>query len=216
MLLLLIVICFCRTSFCEVPTCEATLFKNVKISKESLLNGAVRLETTFLGLDECLAKCCGNENCTAVTYYSLTHKCIFYNCGNTSHCTTSDSVKANVYEIVKKKGKLMNVECPCVFFYSLASTQVAAENATNPFWSRLTNQTKKQKALTISVFVMVSLVLLGGVILFVYLCLRRRQRGQLKPSKRRIRKVRSGGGNYHILFNSEGEEAVANGNNSLF
>uniref|UniRef100_A0A5K3FEG6 Apple domain-containing protein n=1 Tax=Mesocestoides corti TaxID=53468 RepID=A0A5K3FEG6_MESCO len=194
MLLLLIVICFCRTSFCEVPTCEATLFKNVKISKESLLNGAVRLETTFLGLDECLAKCCGNENCTAVTYYSLTHKCIFYNCGNTSHCTTSDSVKANVYEIVK----------------------IAAENATNPFWSRLTNQTKKQKALTISVFVMVSLVLLGGVILFVYLCLRRRQRGQLKPSKRRIRKVRSGGGNYHILFNSEGEEAVANGNNSLF
>eukprot|EP00108_Taenia_solium_P002646 TsM_000712300 transcript=TsM_000712300 gene=TsM_000712300 len=100
---------------------------------------------------------------------------------------------------------------------TLPST-VAAEEERNPFWLRLASQSRKQTALTIGILVAAAFVFLSGLGLCIYLrCSRRRSRvGGGGHSKRGKKHLRGLGGSYHILFNSEGEEPLPNGNNTLF
>ncbi|VDM31846.1 unnamed protein product [Hydatigera taeniaeformis] len=71
-------------------------------------------------------------------------------------------------------------------------------------------------ALTIAVLAVVGFVFLAGLGFCVYLhCSRRRRRGGSR-FKHGSKRIRGFGGSYHILFNSEGEEPLTNGSNTLF
>ncbi|KAM3174513.1 hypothetical protein ACTXT7_010370, partial [Hymenolepis weldensis] len=83
------------------------------------------------------------------------------------------------------------------------------------FWSHLKNQSKKQKALTIAILVLVCMVCITGIGLCIFMrcsqCKSRR-----KASKSRARRSRGTGGNYQILYDSDGDDYGGNENNSLF
>ncbi|VDK37133.1 unnamed protein product [Taenia asiatica] len=107
---------------------------------------------------------------------------------------------------------------PSIAHALLSHCQVAAEEEVNPFWLRLASQSRKQTALTIGVLVASGFVFLSGLGLCIYLrCSRRRRRvGGGGHSKRGKKHLSGLGGSYRILFNSEGEEPLPNGNNTLF
>ncbi|KAL5109050.1 hypothetical protein TcWFU_006247 [Taenia crassiceps] len=147
-----------------------------------------------MSVDDCLTACCSTTNCTTIAYYEFSRKCILYNCGDPNFCIRTGSSTGNVFYIER----------------------TSAENEMNPFWSRLASQSRKQTALTIGVLAAIAFVFLASLGVCLYLrCSRRRGRGSghLKHRNKRIRGV---GGPYHIIFNSEGEEPLPNGNNTLF
>nr|CDS21531.1 Seven cysteines N terminal [Echinococcus granulosus] len=180
---------------CEAPSCESTLYRNTRVSRESIPRGVIRLNTSFMSVEDCLIHCCSTPNCTTVTHFKSNRRCLLYNCGEPNICIRMESTKANLYYVVKG---------------------IPGEDETNPFWSRMAIQSKKQYTLTIAVLATIALVFLAGLSFCVYLQCLRRRRHSGGHSKFRNRRIHGVGGSYHILFNSDGEEPQPNGSNTLF
>ncbi len=101
--------------------------------------------------------------------------------------------------------------------FFLNSIQVPPKPPANPFWSRMKSVSKKQQALAIAVLILMLIALIVVIAVPAYFCCCRRGKERLvrrRGAKRRGAGAR--GGAYHILYNSEGEEPLANGDNSLF
>ncbi|VUZ48953.1 unnamed protein product [Hymenolepis diminuta] len=184
---------FISHTYCASPTCETAFYKGMRIAKESIKPGMILFDSSDVTVEVCLNKCCANENCTTVAFYSKNERCILYKCNNPKGCIRSSSKLFDIYEVVRLPVK----EPPSLF------------------WSQLKNQSKKQKALTIAILVLVCMVCITGIGLCIFMrccqCKIRR-----KASKLRARRARGTGGNYQILYNSNGYDYGGNENNSSF
>ncbi|VDN97304.1 unnamed protein product [Rodentolepis nana] len=89
---------------------------------------------------------------------------------------------------------------------------VPVKEPPNPFWSHLKNQSKKQKALTLAILVLICMICIAGIGLCIFMRCRQRK-SRWKAGKPRTSGT---GGNYQVLFNLEDNEHYGNGDNSLF